>query len=56
MFNWVLNTPPLFKLLRENHVGRSELLANGKMTICSFDTPIFTRKSGTLYISNKKMQ
>ena len=27
-----------------------ELWANGKMTICSFDTPIFNIKSGTMYI------
>lgn len=35
----------------ENDMSRSELLANGKMTIFSFDTPIFNRRSGTLYSS-----
>ena len=31
-------------------MSRSELLANGKMTIFFFDTPIFNTGSGTLYI------
>ena len=34
----------------ENYVSRSELWANGKMTICSFDNPIFNTESGTFYI------
>ena len=34
----------------ENYVSRSELGANGKMTIFSFDTPSFNMKSGTLYV------
>ena len=34
----------------ENYVSRSELWGNGKMTICSFDTPIFNAENGTLYI------
>ena len=38
----------------QNYVIRSELCANGKMTICSFDNPTFNIKSGTC-ISHKKM-
>ena len=38
----------------ENYVSRSELWANGKMTNCSFDTPIFNIKMVRCTSSNKK--
>ena len=31
------------------YASRSELWANSRMTICSFDTPIFNVESGTVY-------
>ena len=37
-------------LSSENYVSRSKLWANGKMTICPFDTPILNIRSGILYI------
>ena len=38
------------RLSLENYVSRSELWANGKMSIWSFDTPNFNIKSSALYI------